>query len=96
MFLLSSFVSSLTDPRAVPPPVREFVEKVRSGGDVDSFSETLRLIDEHYEYFEVPFENGSLLNKPNENTGSAKVFRYILLLSQISRQILFYDCVLLM
>jgi hypothetical protein len=60
---------SLNDPRSVPPPAKEFAEKIKSGKEV-SFKETMALIDEHYVYFEVPFTNGDLLNKANENTGN--------------------------
>ena len=44
-----------------------------------SFKETMDIIDEHYNYFEVPFTNGDLESKPNENIGSAKIFSFGLL-----------------
>lgn len=37
------------------------------------------MIDEHYAYFEVPFSNGDLKSKPNENVGSSKIFSFALL-----------------
>ena len=64
---------SINDPRSVPPPVKAFAEKIKAGGSPANFAETIALIDEHYQYFEVPFSVGDVKNKANENTGSAKV-----------------------
>ena len=52
---------SLTDPRAVPPVMKEFAEKIKNGGEVSNFAETIKLIDEHYTYFAVPFTCGELV-----------------------------------
>lgn len=70
------FVYSLTDPRAIPAEASEFAQKIKEGSKASSLDETLQLIDKHYDYFAVPFSNGELLNEPNVNTGSAKIFRY--------------------
>jgi hypothetical protein len=59
--------ASLTDPRAVSPAMKAFAEKIKSGVDVDSFAETIRLIDENYDYFAVPFQVGELKSAANEN-----------------------------
>jgi len=67
---------SLTDPRAVPPVMKSFAEKIKNGGEVSNFAETLKLIDEHYTYFAVPFTCGDLKSPANTNTGSAKVFSF--------------------
>lgn len=67
---------SLTDPRAVPPVMKEFAEKIKNGGEVNNFAETIKLIDEHYTYFAVPFTCGDLKSPANTNTGSAKVFSF--------------------
>jgi len=47
-----------------------------SGGEVVNFAETIKLIDEHYTYFAVPFTCGDLKSPANTNTGSAKVFSF--------------------
>jgi len=70
--------ASLTDPRAVPPPAKEFAESVKAGRVV-KFAETISLIDEHYNYFEVPFSCGDVNNEPNINTDSAKIFSFALM-----------------
>ena len=68
--------NSLADPRAVPPPAKEFAERIKKGGSVKNFDETLSLIDTHYNYFAVPFTCGDAVNPPNVNTGAAKVFSF--------------------
>ena len=60
--------ASLTDPRAVPPAMKAFAEKIKGGGDVATFAETIKLIDENYDYFAVPFQVGELKSAANENT----------------------------
>eukprot|EP01041_Mallomonas_annulata_P005021 gene5021-10046_t len=67
--------NSLADPRAVPPAAKAFAEKVKAGTQV-TFQETIAIIDENYEYVPVTFTNGDLVSKPNENTGSAKIFSF--------------------
>lgn len=69
--------ASLTDPRAVPPAMKAFAEKIKAGGDVESFAETIRLIDENYDYFAVPFQVGDLKSAANEN--KVRVLMYCLL-----------------
>lgn len=49
--------ASLTDPRAIPPVAREFADKIKGGAQV-TFAEALKVIDDNYEYFAVPFKNG--------------------------------------
>jgi len=43
---------------------------------VANFDETIKLIDEHYTYFAVPFTVGDVKSPANTNTGSAKVFSF--------------------
>lgn len=78
---------SLSDPRSVPPEAVAFADKIKSGTEV-TFSETMSIIDEHYFYFEVPFYNGELENKANENIGSAKIFAFGLMTKMTKDQCL--------
>ena len=71
--------NSLDDPRSVPPVAVAFADKIKGGKDKVTLKETLAFIDEHYLYFEVPFKNGPLYSKPNENVGSAKIFSFALM-----------------
>lgn len=68
--------ASLTDPRAVPPQCKEYADNVRNGGKVKSFADTIKLIDENYEYFSVPFKCGDVNSPPNQNLGSAKILSF--------------------
>ena len=67
--------ASLTDPRAVPPEAKDFAERIKSGGTT-TYNEAIAVIDEHYDYFEVPFNCGDTSSAPNENVGFAKVFSF--------------------
>lgn len=78
---------SLSDPRAVPSLAREFAEKVKSGAEV-SFDESIKVIDEHYVYIEVPFQNGNLNNAAGENIGSAKILAFGLITAMTKEQTL--------
>ena len=78
---------SLSDPRSVPPAAKEFAEKVKSGAEV-SFEESMAVIDEHYVYIEVPFQNGDLANAAGENTGSAKILAFGLMTQMTKEQTL--------
>lgn len=49
--------------------------------------EALQLIDEHYIYFEVPFQIGSLLNPANENIASAKLLSFGLMTKMTAEQV---------
>lgn len=79
--------NSLDDPRSVPPVAVEFANKIKSGEAV-TFKETINFLDQHYQYFEVPFRCGSLYSKPNENTGSAKIFSFGLMTKMTEKQCL--------
>jgi len=79
--------NSLDDPRSVPPSAVAFADKVKSGKS-GTFKETIEFLDANYIYFAVPFKNGALLNKANENTGAAKVFSFGLMTRMTDSQVL--------
>jgi hypothetical protein len=78
---------SLSDPRAVPPPAKAFAEKVKSGINV-TFEEAIALIDEHYLYISVPFQNGDVSNAAGENTDVAKILAFGLITQMNKEQTL--------
>ena len=85
--------ASLTDPRAVPPAMKEFAERIKSGGDVGSFAETISLIDENYDYFAVPFQVGDLKSAANENKVNHQLYyciQHILLNSVFMKAAMIY------
>jgi hypothetical protein len=71
--------ASLTDPRAVPPECRQFAEDIKSGKKEVSLQESVAFIDQHYDYFAVPFTVGDIENKANENTNIAKILSFALM-----------------
>eukprot|EP01038_Epipyxis_sp_PR26KG_P004930 gene4930-6898_t len=71
--------ASLTDPRAVPPECKEFVQKIRSDEQFAkelTYKKTIEFLDKHYNYFEVPFSCGENINPAKVNTGAAKIFSF--------------------
>lgn len=79
--------NSLDDPRAVPPVAVAFAKKIKAGTDVN-FAETLAFLDEHYQYFAVPFQNGDQSNAANVNTGAAKIFSFGLMTKMSEKEVL--------
>ena len=77
----------MSDPRSVPPEALAFADKVKRGEQVN-FEDSIKLIDEHYFYFEVPFTNGDIKNTANENKGSAKIFAFALMTQMTKEQTL--------
>jgi len=57
--------------------MKSFIERIKNGERV-SFSETMRIIHEHYIYRPVKFTNGlgdnKIVNDPGTNEGSCKIF----------------------
>jgi len=56
-----------------------FLAKIREGERV-AFADTMRIIEEHYEYRPVPFTNGPegdrIANAAGSNEGSCKIFAF--------------------
>lgn len=71
--------ASLTDARAVPPDCRQFAEDIKAGKQQVTLQQTLDFIDKHYNYFAVPFTVGEVVNKANENVGTAKILSFALM-----------------
>ena len=60
----------------VPSDCEVFNANVEMSGDDIMFEEVIELIDTHYETQLLEFKNGDLLNKADENEGSAKILSY--------------------
>ena len=52
------------------------INKIEMSGDDLMFQEFIDMCDEQYEDGLIEFKNGDIVNKPNENHGSAKVLSY--------------------
>ncbi|WDE99111.1 HopJ type III effector protein [Lentisphaera profundi] len=56
--------------------LQEFLDKVKSRPKKIEFAETIKVIEENYNFKETTFENGELVNVAGENSGSCKVFSF--------------------
>lgn len=53
-----------------------FLEKLQNNPENVEFTDTMAVIDELYDFTETEFNNGDLLNKSGENSGSCKLFAF--------------------
>ncbi len=53
-----------------------FLTKLAVTPEKIEFSETMDVIDRHYDFTETAFVNGSLTNNAGENSGSCKLFSF--------------------
>ena len=56
--------------------ISEFKRKLKENPNNVAFSETIELIEAHYDFTPTSFVNGDLTNKAGENSGSCKVFAF--------------------
>lgn len=56
--------------------ITSFLEKLKQAPNDISFSETIALIDENYDFIPTPFYNGTQHNAAEENSGSCKIFAF--------------------
>lgn len=53
-----------------------FFAKLNSTPDTIQFSDTIAVIDAHYEFTPTAFQNGSIKNEAGQNSGSCKLFSF--------------------
>jgi hypothetical protein len=53
-----------------------FIEQLKDNPAITSFSNTMAILDENYDFYPVAFRNGELQNKAGENNGSCKIFYF--------------------
>jgi len=56
--------------------ITTFLEKLKQYPNDISFSETIAVIDENYDFTSTPFYNGTQHNEAGENSGSCKIFAF--------------------
>ena len=56
--------------------IKEFKTKLKESPENVAFSETIELIEAHYDFTPTSFVNGDLANEAGENSGSCKVFAF--------------------
>lgn len=56
--------------------ISEFIAGLEKDPENNTFSGTMEVIDEHYEFIPTAFNNGKLKNLAGENNGSCKIFAF--------------------
>jgi len=56
--------------------IEEFKSKLKENPKSVEFSETMAVIDNHYEFTPTSFTNGDLENEAGQNSGSCKLFSF--------------------
>ncbi|EPR72434.1 Type III effector HopPmaJ [Winogradskyella psychrotolerans RS-3] len=56
--------------------LNNFLVKLKSSPKHIKFSETMNIIEAHYEFIPTAFKNGTLHNGKGENSGSCKLFAF--------------------
>ena len=56
--------------------ITEFKTKLQENPNDIAFSETMAVIENHYDFTPTSFTNGDLKNEAGENSGSCKVFAF--------------------
>lgn len=54
----------------------DFFIQLSTEPDTITFTQTIALIDQHYDFSPVAFDNGELHNAANQNNGSCKIFAF--------------------
>jgi hypothetical protein len=65
--------------------IAEFKSKLENTPKEIEFSETMAVIEEHYNFSPTAFTNGTLKNAAGENSGSCKLFAFAVQ-QQVSKQ----------
>ena len=53
-----------------------FLQQLRSKPDSIAFTDTIAVIDAHYDFTPTAFKNGDLMNEAGQNNGSCKLFAF--------------------
>ncbi|MCW8929959.1 MAG: HopJ type III effector protein [Gammaproteobacteria bacterium] len=68
--------------------LNEFLQKLNQVPETVEFSDTMSVIEALYDFTETEFQNGDLINKAGENSGSCKLFAFAQLQSLSKEQTL--------
>ncbi|MDZ4200806.1 MAG: HopJ type III effector protein [Gallionella sp.] len=56
--------------------MKQFLHRLETAPEDIAFSETIAVIDLHYDFTPAAFRNGALQNEAGQNNGSCKVFSF--------------------
>lgn len=65
--------------------IEDFLSKLRSNPESIAFTDTMEVIDSHYDFTPVRFTNGTTVNEAGTNSGSCKLFSFAKL-QQLSKE----------
>lgn len=69
--------------------IQEFKIRLKENPKAISFSETMQVIEDNYNFTPTAFTNGKIENKAGENSGSCKVFAFAKLQNLSKEETLF-------
>ena len=56
--------------------IQAFLEQLNTAADSISFTDTMSVIENNYDFTPCEFTNGTLTNEANQNNGSCKIFAF--------------------
>ena len=69
--------------------IQQFIDKLKTSPTEVAFSETMKIIDDNYNFTPTAFTNGEIKNDVGQNNGSCKLFAFAKLLSLTKEETLF-------
>ncbi|TMM29668.1 type III effector [Polaribacter aestuariivivens] len=69
--------------------IQQFKTKLKSNPTAITFSDTMQVIDDNYNFTPTAFTNGELKNNAGENSGSCKLFAFAKLQKLTKEETLF-------
>lgn len=68
--------------------MKNFLLQITNNPENNSFENTIKIIDQNYDFTPCEFKNGDLLNIENQNNGSCKIFAFARLQNLTEQQTL--------
>lgn len=59
-----------------PMTLDQLLHQLHAAPESVSFADTIKVVDENFEFTETSFQNGELYNAAGENNGSCKIFYF--------------------
>lgn len=69
--------------------IQQFIDKLKTTPNKISFSETMKVIDDNYNFTPTAFKNGVITNEASQNNGSCKLFAFAKLQNFTKQETLF-------
>lgn len=69
--------------------IQQFIDKLKTSPTEVTFSETMQVIDDNYNFTPTAFTNGAIKNDAGQNNGSCKLFAFAKLQNLTKKETLF-------